>query len=207
MKKIVLYYLLATALIACNSNKNEQQNTIVNSTEAAADISHEDSSLLFKNNGAEWFQGAFQLPGLTWKNIELENFWINDSLEVESFSPSIDFYRDYAPVLRWSPDSSYVLDIGSYGLIAIKDDKGKTTLEGGEPDTEISVLYPNKNEKARLLFAGPSSHIIDAKWIDKTQAIIIGTFELEDNLKEDTLMWMVDVKEQFFRLYNFKQQR
>jgi hypothetical protein len=57
------------------------------------------------------------------------------------------------------------------------------------------------------MFAGPASNIISGRWMDSTQAMILGTFNQETGDKKDTLIWLIDVKDRFFRLYNFKSSR
>jgi hypothetical protein len=54
------------------------------------------------------------------------------------------------------------------------------------------------------MFVGPSSQILDAKWINKHEAVIIGTFDKTGAGNLDTLLWMIDVKDKYFRLYNVK---
>ena len=48
--------------------------------------------------------------------------------EETPFQPEPGYYTDYAKVLRWAPDSSFLLDFGSYGSIPIKGKDGKVRL-------------------------------------------------------------------------------
>lgn len=205
MKKFFAYLLIAFA-IACNNNK-PQDVAVYDSVETALHVKSADSVLVFDGRVSGWLNNNLAVENIKWTNLQLENFWNEDSLDLQPFSPSPDFYKDYSAVLHWSADSSYILDVGSYGMIPVKDKKGKITLEAGDPDTEISVIFTKTGKKARLLFAGPSSFIINGQWVDTSQAMIVGTFNKENNQGKDTLVWMIDIKDQFFRLYNFKAAR
>lgn len=202
MKKIFAFILIAFA-IACN-NDSTQQADVYDSVETVLHVKSADSLLVSEGRVSAWLNKNLAVENIKWTNLQLENFWNEDSLELQPFTPEPDFYKDYSTVLHYSADSSYILDVGSYGMIPIKDKKGNTTLEAGEPDTEISVIFTKEGKKARLLFAGPSSYIIDGQWLDTSQAMIVGTFDNENNQGKDTLVWIIDVKDQFFRLYNFK---
>lgn len=206
MNKCIVIWVVIFLLMACKNNPNDVELAESDSAQAAHDMAENDSLLLYKNEGTQWLAVNLKLKNTSWSNLQLENSWNEDTLDLQPFTPTKEFYNDYSSLLHWSPDSSYIIDMGSYGTIVVKDKNGKPTLEGGEPDTEISLIFPRQNQKARIMFGGPSSYFIDAQWIDNTQAMIVGTFDKEDQ-KQDTLLWMIDVKDKLFRLYNFKQKR
>lgn len=197
--------ILLLLVAACNNEeKKPAEPEVLDSAQHAQLIASNDSALVTEVGVNGWLSQNLAVNNVNWNNLQLENFWHDDSLEKQPFTPTPQFYKDYHSVLHWSPDSTYLLDIGSYGSVVVKDPQGNTTLEGGDPDTEISVIFPEANQKARLLFAGPSSYIISAQWLDSTQALILGTFDQANNQDRDTLLWIIDVKDNFYRLYNFK---
>ena len=200
---------LATILqTACKNNesngsKNQEEEEIVqDSLQTAKGIISEDSAMIFKNEGPLWLGNSLKEERLDWKKFQLTEFWTIDSLRQTRFEESAEFYKDYASVLKWSPDSSFVLDIGSYGSVLVKDKNGKMQVKGGEPDTEVSIIYPKKHTRERLMFMGPSSQIINAHWINASEVAILGSFENNDH-NPDTLFWIVDIKENFFRKYKY----
>ncbi len=102
------------------------------------------------------------------------------------------------------PDSTYVLDIGSYGSVKVKDKTGKTRIESGEPDTEVSLIYPKAKNKARLLFFGPGAVIVDGRWLDSSQVAVVGMYDENENHHSDTLLWIINAKDNFFRKYKWE---
>ncbi len=193
-------------LCACGNN-NKDAKPSAGDTLNPANVIRQEDSILTSTAASIWLREQLHVPVWKWRNLELENFWHDEALAEQPFTLTPEFLKDYKSVLRWAPDSSVLLDIGSYGSVVVTKEDGTTRLEGGEPDTEISVIFPRGNKKARLLFAGPSSFIINATWLSNTEVIIAGTFDVEGNQQRDTLLWLVDVKQNRFRLYNYKQHR
>jgi len=203
-----IFWLLCFGWVSsCNTEPPDTDSEVQDSVAVALGVTIKDSAVFMKNSNALWLTKTVGAPNLQWSKLQLENYWSEDTLDWQPFAPGETFYKDYQSVLYWSPDSSYLLDVGSYGLMVVKDENGNTTLEAGDPDTEIAVIVPSKNEKARLMFAGPASYIMGGKWLDSTQASIVGTFDKENSVEKDTLVWMIDIKKNFFRLYNFKAAR
>jgi hypothetical protein len=204
--KYGVFCLTSFLAISCNNSDNNAEPPVeevtLDSAQTAKSIREEDSAKIFNNN-AEWLTKNLKNNSINWNKFKLTEFWGVDSLEKRAFVPAADFYKNYASVLRWSPDSSFVLDIGSYGSVLVKDKAGKMSVAGGEPDTEVSMINTNEKTKSRLLFLGASSEIFDSKWIDSSQVAIMGTVDEKGNNMVDTLMWLVDVKQNFFRKYRY----
>lgn len=105
-----------------------------------------------------------------------------------NFQPDHQYYKDYATVLRFSPDSSYILDFGSYGSIPVKGKSGRTSLEGGEPDTKIMVGIPKEHKEWQVMFAGPGTAILDATWKNDHQFMVLYANQQEGNHVDTTLI-------------------
>jgi hypothetical protein len=206
VKRIYVFLMAATTFIflgGCN-NSNKEKDHIEDSVETAAGIASEDSVLIHDQPTSNWIVQSLQKNMLTSNNLQLKEFWAIDSFSKKDFNPDNDFYSKYAPLLKWSPDSNYVLDQGSYGAIVSKDKNGKITVEGSDADTEISLLFPKENRKTQLVFSGRSFHFIDGKWLDSTQLAMLTSFDEKEDNKSDTTLWIVDVKSKFFRKYIWK---
>jgi hypothetical protein len=201
MKKI-LFAIVICIMAGCNEPVKDDEPVIIDSAQGAENIGNEDRGKVFSADNLEWLESVLPPAMVTPKSIELEEFWNLDSFDLKEFSPSPDFYKTYRSVLRWSPDSAKVLDIGSYGSIPVKDARGNVRLEGGEPDSEVALVLPRSNQRARLMFVGPSSQILDGRWINDHELIVVGTSDFSAQ-KRDTLLWMINVSDKFFRLYNF----
>jgi|GEM_PF-1207373 len=105
-----------------------------------------------------------------------------------NFHPDRKYYEDYAKVIRFSPDSNYILDFGSYGNIPVKNKAGLTSLEGGEPDTKIMVGIPAEHKEWQVMFAGPGTVILDAKWKNNHQFMLLYTQQANKDRTDTTLM-------------------
>ena len=198
--------VVCTIASCSGNNKEEQKENIVvdDSTQTAVSIASEDSMMIFNNKAEGWISASIKRPGIDWNHFHLEEFWSDDSLQANPFVPEKDFYKDYTQVLRWSPDSSYILDFGSYGSVKVKDASGNTRIEGGEPDTEVSMIYPKERNKTRLLFFGPGTTIVDGRWLDSSQVAVLGVYDERGNNRPDTLMWIINAKDKFFRKYKWE---
>lgn len=199
--------IFVCAVSSCSGSEKEQQkeNTVADdSTQTIKSIASEDSMMIFNNKAAGWVSESMKKENIEWNRFHLEEFWSDDSLQQKTFHPEKEFYNDYAQVLRWSPDSSYILDLGSYGSVKVKDNSGNIRIESGEPDTEVSLVYPREKNKVRLLFFGPGTTIVDGRWLDSTQVAVLGLYDENGDHNADTLMWIIDAKEKFFRKYRWK---
>jgi hypothetical protein len=190
-----LQLLIIVVLFSCHNRSSDKIK------EDIEPISDSDTASIFSNTVSSWLNENLKST-LSFK-LSLEDRWTDDSLHAKPFTVTKTFLHDYSSVLRWSPDSSYILDIGSYGSVPTKNEKGETYLEGGEPDTEIALINPEKNQRIQYLYVGPSGEIINGKWLNNSEAIILGTFKNNPE-QTDTLLWLVDVKQNLFRLYNLK---
>lgn len=194
-------------LFACNSNNEEQaqeKKQEDDSTQTVQSIVSEDSAMIFNNAASGWINRSMQKNSLNWNRFHLEEFWSDDSLVQQSFQPEKNFYKDYTPVLRWSPDSNYILDIGSYGSVKVKNADGTTKIEGGEPDSEVSLIDAKTKTKTRLLFFGPATIVSNGGWLDSTQAAVLAMHDEKGDHHPDTLLWIINVKDKFFRKYKYK---
>lgn len=205
MKRII-FIIAISIVVGCNNKVKEEKPVIIDSLQMANGIAKEDSSRVFSSENIGWLESVIPKAPTGTNQMELEEFWNLDSFDFKETPVEPDFYKTYHTVLRWSPDSTWILDIGSYGSFPVKDSKGNIRLEGGEPDTEVALILPNNNQRARLMFVGPSSQIINGKWINDQELMVLGTSYLSAE-KNDTLLWMINVKDKFFRLYNFNQKR
>ena len=194
-------------LFSCNNSAEEQQEQDV----AAADsittnesITQEDSVLFFENKADAWLDLSLKNSGQAWNRFKLDEFWYEDGIAATPFKPAADFYKNYAPLLKWSPDSAYVLDIGSYGKVLVKDKTGQIKIEDGEVDSKASLIDAKANTTQQLLFLGAGGTIIDGKWLNANQFSLLSAFDENNDQKPDTVLWVVDVKENFYRKYRLQ---
>lgn len=205
IQKFSLALLIICILWACNGDeeKDKAANPVIpvaDSSESLASIAKEDSALLFDRDPSNLFGSEMKVP-LNWQTVELMDFWVEDSLPTEKLLHSPEFFKDYAPVLKWSPDSGHILDLGSYGKAIITDASGKKAIADGDIDSRISVIDPKNKKKEELMFFGSDTQFIDGGWLNNHQVAILAAKLPADNVRSDTLMWLIDLDENFFRKY------
>lgn len=102
-----------------------------------------------------------------------------------------DRFEQFKPFFVYSPDSSQVVDLVSYGNFLHKGKNGKVVLEAGEPDTEVAIVNVQTKKRERILFAGPSTVVKEAVWInDHTVLIAGGTYDDQNRLLP--VIWKYD---------------
>ena len=139
-------------------------------------------------------------PAFDWKQFQLTEYWNVDSFITQPFSPDKNFYETYGKLLKYSPDSSFFIDLDSYNLSIKKDNKGNWIAEEAGPDTEVSLVNAKTNKKVRLVFVGPGGSIEDARWIDKNNLLLFGTYANDSGISL-AAVWKINVPEKAFFLY------
>lgn len=90
-------------------------------------------------------------------------------------------FEQFKPFFVYSPDSSQVVDMVSYGNFLHEAKNGRVVLEAGEPDTEVAIVNVQTKARERVLFAGPSTIVKQAVWIDDHTVLIAGGMYDEQN--------------------------
>ncbi len=209
---VCMFVLMALGAASC---KNKQakldsrplplgiKQTMADSLAAARAIDSADYGALFKNKTNAWLYKMLMNKQNKWANFTLIDYWRKDSMKEYAYTPANGFFTEYAMFLEWSPDSSYILDYGSYGVEMKKDKNGKYYVESGDVDQEIALINNKAKTAARLLFFGPSTNAWGAHWIDTTQVALLGRYNAAIGEHPDTMLWIIDVKNKFFRKYKY----
>jgi hypothetical protein len=102
-------------------------------------------------------------------------------------------FQQFKPYFVYSPDSSQVVDMVSYGNFLHIGRNGKVVLEAGEPDTEVAVVNVQTKKRERILFAGPSTVVKQAVWLDDHTVLIAGgTYDEQNRLQP--AIWKYDTE-------------
>lgn len=109
-----------------------------------------------------------------------------DSIRMEE-----ERFEQFKPFFVYSPDSSQVVDMVSYGNFLHKAKSGRVVLEAGEPDTEVAIVNVQTKARERILFAGPSTVVKQAVWIDDHTVLIAGGMYDEQN-RLRPVIWKYD---------------
>lgn len=109
--------------------------------------------------------------------------------------------KAFAPYFIYNKDSSLAIDLYSYNYI-LRKKEGQKTLEAAGPDTEVAIIDFKKNTRQRVLFAGPSTIILDAAWTSADELMITGAETIEDE-KIKPLLWKINLAQKNKQLFSY----
>jgi len=188
-----------TLLAACGSGGDKQaaqDTTTTNTPDSVVTYSPVDTSSEFiqtySSNLQPWLERTRQQHELRLDQFRYVDNWVEDSLIVSPANLSPSFYKSFKQVLIFSPDSSKVLDLGSYGAVLEKNNSGKNNIIQGEPDSEIAVLDRLTRQKRRIFFFGPGTSIQQGFWMNDSTIVLAG--KTEDQNKETPVIWTVKLE-------------
>ncbi|GAA0531202.1 hypothetical protein [Chitinophaga japonensis] len=123
----------------------------------------------------------------------LERTTVDTVAALDTSTMEEDRFREFQPYFVYSPDSSRIVDMVSYGSFLHKGKNGKTVLEAGEPDVEVAIVNVQTKKRERILFAGPSTVIKEAVWVDDHTVLIAGgMYDEQNSLKP--VIWKYDTE-------------
>ena len=223
-KKHLSGWLILSTLIlsgcTCNDkqakdNKVQADATQVDSLQRELPFAHHE--FIFDTSTVSWLSGAMGGKDLDSNSFKDEQATLStDSTlgdadaaighfgDTSQITESQDYYAQFQPFIRKSPDSLHLIDFGSYNHIVVKDKEGQTKLEGGEPDSKVEVLDLKAGLKWQILYGGPGLHIMDAKWKDKKHFMVL--FSNEQNSGVDTVLLTGDIDSKTLRWYKLGDQ-
>lgn len=187
-------------LAACGSGGDKQAGADTTATTTTHDtvvtFSPVDTSSefiqTFSSNLQPWLERTAQQHELRLDQFRYVDNWVEDSLIISPANLTPDFYKTYKQVLIFSPDSSKVLDLGTYGAVLEKNTSGKSNIIQGEPDSEVSILDRLKRQKRRIFFFGPGTSIEQGFWMDDSTVVLAG--KTEENNKAKPVIWTVKLE-------------
>jgi len=203
--------------MACNSGSDQQADADTTATttpesDTVITYSPVDTSTefitVFSSNLQPWLERTTRQSTLRLDNFQYADNWVEDSLIISPANLTPDFYKTYKAVLVYSPDSSKLLDLGSYGAMVSKDNTGKTHMVQGEPDAEIAVLDRLTRKRRRIFFFGPGTSIEQGFWMNDSTIVLAGKTEDQNANAVKPMIWTVrmDDNSNFYTRYEPKQQ-
>lgn len=201
-------------LAACNSGTDQQANpdadTATTTPDTVVTFTPVDTSSefieTFSSNLQPWLERTTRERTLRLDQFQYVDNWMEDSLVVSPANLNAEFYKTYKQVLVFSPDSSKVLDLGSYGAMPGKNSKGQATVVQGEPDSEIAVLDRLTRQRRRVFFFGPGTSVEQGFWMNDTTIILAGKTEEQANVFKPVI-WTVRLEKEgnLYKRYEAKQ--
>jgi hypothetical protein len=200
-------------IVACGSGGDKQAENPVDTTANETPDSSEtftpvDTSSEFiqtySSNLQPWLDRTQRQTTVRLGDFEYIDNWVEDSLVESQANLTPDFYKKFKQVLVFSPDSSKVLDLGTYGAMESKTSTGQPTIVQGEPDSEIAVLDRATKKRRRIFFFGPSSSIEQGFWINNNTIVLAGRSEEQNTVKPTIWTVRVDSTSNFYMRYEPK---
>lgn len=203
--------LCGTALLfeACGHSDKKEDATSTTDTALTTPTEH------LVNENTE-LRGWFQNPGLQeWsKKMKKED----TSFSVTHFSKtdkeaisqqpdasySVEEWKAFEPHLVYSPDHLHAIDLYSYGNIPSLRPNGTYSLEGGDPDSEVSLVNVKTRKKRRLLFVGPGTIFQQAAWINDSMILVTGESDANAENEKKPVMWRINLNDSSLNAYQYQ---
>ena len=204
MKYLTFISIVAALFFSnCKSSPDEDQQAVAVSEETTErlDTIFSRRDIAYLNQLRTSTYSITQNTPIDWSKFTMVTSSQDDSLLTSPFRPDTSFYRTYGRLLRYSPDSSMFVDLDSYNMDFQKNKAGKLyPIEHG-PDTEVSLVDLEKNQRTRLVFLGPGNGVEDGGWIDSNSVVLIGYYEKDTSKIKKAVIWRYHVPTKTFHVY------
>ncbi|WP_276479584.1 hypothetical protein [Paraflavitalea pollutisoli] len=191
-------------IIACKDEPKQEPEAPEDSTdslvvESVDTVLSADAIQTFSTSGIADYARK-KSPSFDWARFRMVSTYEEDSLLASAFTPEKDFYKNYGPFLKYSPDSSHFIDLDSYNIDITRDAQGRLTGAEIGPDTEIGLVDLTGKTRSRLLFMGPGGNVEDGLWLDNSTVVLMGTQENQQGERVPTI-WRYHIPTKTFFVY------
>lgn len=140
--------------------------------------------------------------GFDFSRFRMVNTWKEDTVMRQPFTVSEPYLKGQANLLKYSPDSTHLLDLDSYA-VEVNASKRKETVKMRGPDTEVSLIDLTNKNKIRLLFMGPAGSVEAGDWMDNDNIVLLGMEERSNDGNRVPVIWKYHVPTKTFYLYEY----
>ncbi|HKH60870.1 MAG TPA: hypothetical protein VKA49_08565 [Flavitalea sp.] len=204
MKYLTFIWALAALLLSnCKSSPDEDQQAVAveEDTTERLDTVLSRRDIAYLNQLRSSTYAIAQNAAIDWSKFTMVASSQDDALVISPFRPDTSYYPTYGRLLRYSPDSSMFVDLDSYNMDFQKNKAGKLyPIEHG-PDTEVSLVDLEKNQRSRLVFLGPGNGVEDGGWIDSNSVVLIGYYEKDTSKIKKAVIWRYHIPTKTFHIY------
>ena len=204
---LVLLFLLA----ACQSDEEDKELTPPVATDSVAVDSSitETIDTVLTQNILSVFQGSGAVKkirevenGFDFTRFRMVNTWKEDTAMSQPFRATTSYLKGQGNLLKYSPDSAYILDLDSYA-IEVNANKQKEPVKMRGPDTEVSLIDLQHKNKIRLLFMGPAGSVEEGGWMDNDNIVLLGMEERSNDGTRIPVIWKYHLPTKTFYLYEY----
>ena len=206
MKKWLLIGLIFVVFYSCKNDPKKEPLTNALPKQEQEEVEVIDTMLtnetisFFNKSGYSNFAKS-RLKDFDWSRFHMIDTWKDDTVTSAKFEPDKAYFENYGRFLKYSPDSSFVIDLDSYNTTITKNKDGKLIGREEGPDTEISLIDLKNKEKKRLVFLGPGGSIEEGGWIDEDNLALIGLQDTPDESVQVHLIWKYHLPTHTFYLF------
>jgi hypothetical protein len=147
----------------------------------------------FSSNLKPWLEQTVRNARVQLRDFKYADNWVEDTLVFSTQNLDKDFLKTYESVLVYSPDEKKVLDLGSYGTVIRKNNKGQPRIQQGEPDIEVAVIDLPLQKRRRVFFSGPGSLIEKGFWMNDSTIVLAGKSHEEN--AEIPMLWLIKLND------------
>lgn len=209
-RKIIMGLLSLSGMIflfsSCNNSDKKQETTVTTTPKPAEKTIDKNTEL------RNWFQNPNLIQWSQRMKKKDSQFSVSHFSKAQeeplqeqpgkSFSE--EEWKSFQPYFVFSPDHTLAIDLYSYGNVSGKKSGDPTELEGGDPDSEVSLVNVKNRTKTRLLFAGPGTTFQQAAWIGDSVILITGISDANAENEMKPVLWKIDLKEQTLNPYEYQ---
>lgn len=201
MKKLMILVGFALFLAACNNSNNNTADADTTSASGNEAPEVDAETALLQNNLPQ----LFAYLGNSDSSFLPEQFDMTGTRDLDTSvtTPVTEKQMEmFRTCLIFSPDSSQAIDLFSYNYVLVPSRDGSIRAEPGGPDTEAALIDFKTGIRKRIYFSGPSSALLDARWL-KDGSFLLAGGEVFPRNRLLPFIWKIDPRSNHIDVYSY----
>lgn len=193
---------LALSLVACNNNSDNTANADSLTTGGEDEPEEVDAETALLQNNLPQLFAYLRNSDSTFIPQQFDMTGTRD-LDTSVTTPVTEKQMEmFRTCLVFNPDSTMALDLFSYNYVLVPTRDGAIRAEPGGPDTEAAVIDLKSGIRKRIYFSGPSSALLDARWLPDGTFLLAGG-EVFPGSRLLPFIWKVDPHSSHIDVYSY----
>lgn len=143
---------------------------------------------------------------LTFHHVTDSDF---EEVETSKYNPTEELYglfdnekMVFKSCFSYSPDSSYYIDMDSYGLEIFKNENEDYEYGGREVDSRVFLVKEDGTDSLvlELMFCGTMCSPEESYWVNNNEFVILGTSSVMESNKDYPTKWIYHLKDKTVRI-------
>lgn len=201
MKKLLFLLGFALFLAACNNSNDNTADADTTAAKVEDEPEVDAETALLQNNLPQLF-AYLRNSDSSFLPEQFDMTGTRD-LDTSVTTPVTEKQMEmFRTCLVFSPDSSQALDLFSYNYVLVPTRDGSIRAEQGGPDTEAALIDFKSGIRKRIYFSGPSSALLDARWLPDGTFLLAGG-EVLPRGRLLPFIWKVDPRSSNIDVYSY----